>query len=45
MTAALALLTPWGTELRYNPRTQYPGDADEFFAAVGVVLGWADGRL
>lgn len=37
---ALALLDPWGTDLRYNPRTRYPGNA-----AVGLVCRWAQGRL
>ncbi len=42
---AFGLLEPWGTDLRYNPRTQFAGDEDEFFAAVTVVYEWARRRL
>jgi HEPN domain-containing protein len=42
---SLTRLDSWGTELRYNPRTAYPGDIDHFFQAVEVVVGWGKQRL
>jgi HEPN domain-containing protein len=42
---AFALVDDWGTDLRYSPRAEYPGDASEFFGAVDVILRWATQRL
>ena len=45
VTQALARLDSWGTEMRYNPRTVYPGDIDHFFRAVATVVEWGKQRL
>ena len=45
VTRALTRLDSWGTELRYNPRTAYPGDIALFFEAVETVVGWGKRRL
>jgi hypothetical protein len=42
---ALAVLESWGTDLRYDPRNEYPGDIATFFAAVETVAAWAEQRL
>ena len=42
---AFVVVDTWGTELRYSPRVQYPGDADAFFRAVDTILGWANERI
>jgi HEPN domain-containing protein len=45
VTAAFTEVDDWATDLRYNPRERYAGDADEFFEAVAVVLEWITRRL
>jgi hypothetical protein len=45
VVAAFAAVDVWGTELRYNPRVKYSGNADDFFAAVADIVAWVEGRL
>jgi hypothetical protein len=45
VSRALVILDSWGTELRYDPRTEYPADIDEFLGAVDTVMQWATRRL
>lgn len=42
---AFIVVDTWGTDLRYNPRIEYKGDADRFFQALNVILNWANERL
>ena len=44
-TDALVVLDSWGTDLRYDPRAEYPGDVATFFTAVEIVDRWARERL
>jgi hypothetical protein len=44
-TDALVVLESWGTELRYDPRAEFPGDVGTFLAAVETVDQWARQRL
>lgn len=39
------LVDRWSTDLRYSPGNLKERDADSFFKAAKVILGWADGRL
>ena len=43
--AALAVVEPWDTDLRYDPRRIGEKEADQFLVAAGRILIWADGRL
>ena len=45
VSAAFATLSIWGTHLRYEPRIEHKGDVKAFFAALDVVLDWANERL
>lgn len=45
VAAAFVVADTWGTRLRYSPRLEYPGDADAFFRATDVILGWANERI
>ena len=45
ITGAFTLVNDWSTEMRYLPRTLRVEDAEEFLAAAGRIIRWADGRL
>lgn len=42
---AFTLFGVWSPEIRYDPKTLDPADAEEFLEAVDPFYGWADGRL
>ncbi|MGC8638381.1 MAG: HEPN domain-containing protein [Isosphaeraceae bacterium] len=39
------LVDRWSTEMRYSPGNIKERDAERFFEAAQVILGWSDGRL
>lgn len=43
--AFVVVTRQWSTDLRYDPRTRYTGDAAGYFAAVRIVTDWARGRM
>src|SRR5438094_75379 len=42
---AFTLVRVWSTELRYDPKTNKPSEADEFLNAAGEIIRWADERI
>ncbi len=45
VTEAFLIIDNWGTDLRYNPGTIPPDDAERFLDAVRAIHRWANGRL
>ncbi|MEO6809472.1 MAG: HEPN domain-containing protein [Isosphaeraceae bacterium] len=42
---AFMLVSDWSTELRYEPKSIKPEEADRFLDAADEIIRWADGRM
>jgi hypothetical protein len=45
ISRAFTLVNDWSTELRYEPKTIKPAEADRFLDAADEIIRWIDGRI